>query len=113
MELRLQPLRIPSGWQVTHNDGLWEVDPDEERVADEDRLWIFKEDLLQMVHPQSHRLLDVGWYPEGNLAEGRYRLVIYEGDFRGRLRHQFETRARLLLVVELERLMADVRDRKL
>jgi hypothetical protein len=104
MELRLQPLRIPSGWQVTHNDGLWEVDPDEERVADEDRLWIFKEDLLQMVHPQSHRLLDV---------EGRYRLVIYEGDFRGRLLHQFETRARLLLVVELERLMADVRDRKL
>jgi hypothetical protein len=98
---------------VTYNDGLWEVDPDEERMADEDRSWVFKEDLLQMVHPQSHRLLDVGWYPEGNLAEGQYRLLIYEGDFSGRLLHQFETRDRLLLVDNLERLLADVRDGKL
>ena len=27
MDIRLQPLRIPTGWHVEYNNGLWEIDP--------------------------------------------------------------------------------------
>lgn len=75
-------------------------------IPAEDRWWIFKQDMLQMSQPRFNRLLDVGWYPEGNVAEGHYGLVVYEGDFNGRLLHRFETRDRHAFVAEIERLLA-------
>src|ERR1700722_3170759 len=108
MDVRLHPLRIPTGWHVEYNNGLWELDPVADLIPVEERWWIFKQDMLQMVQPHFNRLLDVGWYPEGDLAEGRYRLVVYEGDFKGRLLQKFETRDRILLVAEIERLLAAV-----
>jgi hypothetical protein len=112
MEVRLQPLRVPSGWNVEYNDGFYEIDPIPELVSEDDR-GFFKEDLLQMKHPQFNRLLDVGWYPERNLADGHYRLVVYEGDFRGRLMHEFRIRDRLTLVAEIERLLVMISNGKL
>ena len=106
MDVRLQPLRIPTGWHVEYNNGLWEIDPVVDSIPVEDRWWIFKQDMLQMTHPRFNRLLDVGWYPEGDVANGHYGLVVYEGDFKGRLLHKFETRDRLALVGEIERLLA-------
>src|SRR5947209_6907419 len=102
VDVRLQPLRIPAGWLVAYN-GLSEVDPRPETVPIEDRSWIFKEDMLQMTHGRTGRLLDVGWYPEGDLEHGQYRLVVYEGDFRGRLLHESSTRDRAELVAAIER----------
>jgi hypothetical protein len=108
MNLRLQPLRIPSGWHVEYNNGLWEIDPIADLIPPEERWQIFKQDMLQMIQPRFNRLLDVGWYPEGDLIEGHYGLVLYEGDFRGRLLHEFETRDRPALIAEIERLLVEV-----
>jgi hypothetical protein len=108
MDIRLQPLRIPTGWLVAYNNGLFEVDPHPELVPVEDRLWIFKEDMLQMKHERSNRLIDVGWYPSGDLEQGRYGLVVYEGDFRGKLLHELRTRDRSDLVAEIELILVRI-----
>jgi len=110
MEHRLQPLRIPTGWTVTHND-LHEIDPLD--VAEDERYTFLKEDLLQMMQEHFNRLLDVGWYPSGNLAEGAYGLVIYEGDFHGKLLFELRTADRAQLVAEVERLLQEVSDARL
>lgn len=112
MNVQLQPLRIPAGWYVGYNNGLWEIDPDPELVPADDRWWIFKEDMLQMTHPRFRRMLDVGWYPEGDLSNGHYRIVVHEDGFRGRCLHELVTRDRLLLVEEIERLLGAVCDGK-
>ncbi len=64
--------------------------------------------MLQMRHEATNRLLDIGWYPEGNLAGGRYGLVVHEGDFRGPELHRFTTQDRSALVAEVERLLVVV-----
>lgn len=104
----LQPLRIPSGWTVEYNNGLFEVDPDPDCVRGDVRWFIFKQDMLQMVHARCNRLLDLGWYPEGDLENGQYGLSVHEGDCRGRLLHEFFCRDRTTLVAELERLLKSV-----
>src|SRR5262249_46395423 len=108
MDVPLQPLRIPTGWHVVFNNGLYEIDPLPDLIPKDDRWCLFKEDMLQMTHARFNRLLDVGWYPEGNLNEGQYALVVHEGDFHGKLLHQFATRDRLTLVEEIERLLIAV-----
>jgi hypothetical protein len=102
---RLQPLRVPAGWLVSYNNGLYEIDPDPAVVPELDRWWVFKQDMLQMRHEATNRLLDIGWYPEGDLVSGGYGLVVHEGDFRGPELHRFATRDRLALVAEVERLL--------
>jgi|SRR5579862_3113004 len=108
----LQPLRVSTGWVVAFNR-LFEVDPDSALITDDNRGKFFGQDLLQCTHPRRNRLVDVGWYPHGDVVEGTYRLVVYEGDFRGRLLHDFRTRLRLTLVAELERVFDAVSDGKL
>lgn len=107
-QIPLQPLRIPTGWLVAYNNGLFEIDPLPELFPDRIPWEIFKEDMLQMKNDMFDRLLDLGWYPEGDLVEGNYRLVIYEGDFRGRLIYQLITHDRLELVATIERLLVKI-----
>ena len=110
----LQPLRVPAGWTVEYNSAFYEVDPIAELVPEEDRWWVFKEDMLQMKHVRQNRLLDLGWGPEGDLERGHYKLVLYEGDFHGRLIHSFtESRDRLATVTEIERILDEVSRRQL
>lgn len=46
--IKLQPLRITTGWRVDYNK-LLEIEPTE--LAKEDSVWIhFTEDILQMVY---------------------------------------------------------------
>jgi hypothetical protein len=104
----LQPLRVPAGWRMEYNNGLYEVDPDPELIPEDDRWWVFKQDMLYMVNDRFNRLLDLGWYPEGDLVSGRYGLVVHEGDFRGRCLHKVVTRDRNELVAEIERLLMAV-----
>jgi hypothetical protein len=111
--VRLQPLRVPAGWVVEYNNALYELDPSPELVLEQDRWWLFKQDMLMMRHERRHRLLDLGWYPEGDLVGGHYGLAVYEGDFRGRLLHEFATRDRLTLVAEIEQLLQAVTDGRL
>lgn len=103
-DVGLQPLRVPSGWVVSYNL-LVELDPDATGFERDEVAAYFREDLLQFVRPACNRLVDVGWYPDGDLADGQYRLVVYEGDFRGQLLHAFETRSRAALTAELERVL--------
>ena len=102
---RLQPLRIPAGWYVQYNNGLYEIDPVADSVVEDDRWYVFKQDMLQLRHSHFDRLLDVGWNPDGDVAAGTYGLVVYEGNFTGRLLHEYDTRIRLELVAEIERLL--------
>ncbi|MBL8797130.1 MAG: hypothetical protein JNM56_24730 [Planctomycetia bacterium] len=104
----LQPLRIPTGWLVEYNNGLHEIDPLPELLPGDERYFLFKQDMLQLHHARHNRLLDVGWYPDGDLETGRYKLVVHEGDFRGPLLHEFQTRDRLTLVAEIERILQAV-----
>lgn len=104
----LQPLRVPAGWLMAYNTALFELDPAPAVVPEQERWWLFKCDMLQMVHAGRNRLLDLGWSPEGDLVAGAYVLVVYEGDFRGRRLHEYRTRERASLVAEIERLLAAV-----
>lgn len=108
MTVPLQPLRVPAGWSMAYNNGLWEIDPDPTLIPEDERWLIFKEDMLQMHHARANKLLDLGWHPEGDLENGHYKLVLYEGDFRGSLIHEFHTQNRLELIVEIERLLLAV-----
>jgi hypothetical protein len=108
MDIPLQPLRIPWGWTVAFNDGLYEIDPLTPTIPADRQECFFKEDMLQLKHAHFNRLLDVGWYPDGDLQHGEYGLVLYEGDFRGRLLHEFRTRDRQALVAEIDRLLLAV-----
>ena len=110
MEHGLQPLRVPTGWTVAYND-LHEIDPAD--VAEDDRYTYLKEDLLQMKQKHFNRLLDVGWYPSGNPADGAYRLVVYQGDFHGKLLFELRTPDGLQLVAAVERLLQEICDGRL
>ena len=113
MDIPLQPLRIPSGWLVAHNDGLYEIDPSGKTIPKDIHDSYFREDMLQLWHDTRNRLIDVGWYPEGDLQHGQYGLVLYEGDATGRQLYEFRTRDRLKLVAEIERLLVGVIDETL
>lgn len=106
----LQPLRITAGWRVAYNNGLYAVRPTEETVR---WWWIFKEDMLSLVHDARERLLDLGWSPEMDFAEGRYRLTLYEGDYTGAELHTYETRDLDALVAEIERILEAVTNGRL
>ena len=74
---------------------LYEIDPSTEAIPADKQFWYFKEDMLQLKHTRFNRILDVGWYPEGNLQHGEYCLHLHEGDWTtGRLLHEFRTRDR-------------------
>jgi hypothetical protein len=98
---------------MAYNNGLYDIDPTPDAVLEADRWWVFKQDMLQMHHPATGRLLDLGWYPEGDLTAGRYGLVVHAGDFRGPRLHAFESRDRLALVAEIERVLEAVCDGRL
>jgi hypothetical protein len=108
-EYRLQPLRVPTGWTVTWNGGLYEVEPDPSAGVED----LFGEDLLQMRHNGRNRVLDVGWYPTRDLVNGSYGLVVYEGDFHGRMLFEFRTRDRRKLVGEVDRLLDEIAEGRL
>ena len=103
-------LRIPAGWRVAYNNGLYAVDPTAETVR---WWWIFKEDMLVLVHDERRRLLDLGWSPEMSIEEGCYRLTLHEDDHSGEVLHQYEGRDRAELVEEIETILEDVTNGRL
>jgi hypothetical protein len=108
MDAPLQPLRIPTGWTVVFNDGLYEIDPVPEAIPEDEHLCFFKEDMLLMLHADQKLHLDVGWFPSGDLVRGEYCLVLAESDSYDQPVREFRTRDRSTLIAEIERLLADV-----
>lgn len=98
----LQPLRIPSGWKINYND-LREIEPSS---ALERHWYFFREDLFQAKSTGSRTIVvDLGWYPSGNLFEGAFTLVCMEPDFLGIELETFTRRSLFEIVVELERML--------
>ncbi|ANY70795.1 hypothetical protein BBD42_17320 [Paenibacillus sp. BIHB 4019] len=50
-----------------------------EGVALDQQIWSFKEDILQVRYDNKF-VLDLGWYPEFNLDDGSFKLIIVEID---------------------------------
>ena len=99
----LQPLRITAGWKVHYNNGLYEVDPTPSTIP---WWWIFKCDMMTLVHEEKNRLLDLSWSDEMNVEEGCYRLTLYEGtDYHGTELETYETRDRQELVERIETIL--------
>src|SRR4051812_626805 len=94
----LQPLRIPAGWVVEYND-LREADPSPQSIDAS----LLREDLLQLKHPGTGVLVDVGWY--GDAESGEFAIFVQAGDFRGERLHESRSRDRLVVVAEVERLL--------
>ncbi len=106
-EPKLQALRIPAGWAVHYND-FHAIDLHPAMRGGFDCRPYFKEDLLQLVHARRNRLVDLGFYPDGDVEDGRFRLHVYDGDCSGTLLHSFETRERATLTLEIERVLLQV-----
>lgn len=101
----LQPLRITEGWCVSYNGGFYEVDPTPATIP---WWWIFKSSMLMLVHERRKRLLDLSWTDEMNVEHGQYRLVVHEGDHRGRELMRLESRDRAEIVTTIERTLERV-----
>lgn len=114
MNYPLQPIRVPAGWLVEYNK-FCELDPSPPRG--ERDFWLFKlyftQDLLQASNKRRGRLLDLGWYPDGDMAAGAFHVVVHVNDFHGELLHSFRSRDRLAVVAEIERLFSEVSDNRL
>ncbi len=106
-KLKLQPLRIPMGWHMEYNNALYEIDISLDIPAEES-WWIFKEDMLQIVHPERNRMIDIGFYPEGDMKNGAFGMVMHEGDFSGKEIAKLSTRDRHELLATLETWMQKV-----
>lgn len=110
MEISLQPLRIPTGWTVVCNDGLYEIDPVAEAIPDGLHSCYFREDMLLMENAHFKRVLHVGWFPEGDLKYGKFTLVMFESSYDDPI-YKFRTRDRLELVTEIERILLAVTEK--
>jgi hypothetical protein len=93
-EPALQPLRIPGNWVVSYNS-FHEVD-----ASPSVRQYLC-EDLFQATCPRTNVLVDLGWYPDGDVA-GHFVLQVYLGDFTGQLlsRAEAPTRAHAVDILE-------------
>lgn len=103
----LQPLIVTTGWRVEYHQ-FFALEPTLEQVEGHE-LW-FKEDMFQARNEHRNRLLDLGWYPEGNFATGSFGLVLYKGDFHGELLAEFRSKDRAEVVSTINRWFASVSD---
>ena len=69
---------------------------------------VFNQDILQFTHADRNRLIDLGWYPEGDYDQGHFGLVVYEGNFRGELLYEMESRDKDEIVSEINRLLSEI-----
>ena len=97
MEYPIQELNLTAGWTVQYHES-YAVDPTSGLVADGDARLLFKEDMYQATHERHRRLLDLGWYPEGEWDAGSYGLVLYAGDYQGQLIREIRTKNRVDIV---------------
>jgi hypothetical protein len=110
--MKLQPIRIEAGWQVTYNQ-LYEVDP----VAGNEHFFEGSS-LLMLQNDARLKLIDVSWRPERDLS-GAYRVAVLnflethnpktnDFDIAPDWEHpyaSFSTKLRIELVEKLEELM--------
>ena len=115
MIVRLQPLRVPTGWQIVWNT-LFEEDPTTSTIAS--GYYFGGTDLFLATHSAWRRAIDIEWRTDTEQPSiGRYLMRVHsmvedESFGHGRssglavncdsLIHEFETVSRLELVTDLE-----------
>ncbi len=98
-----QPLRIPGGWVVEHNE-LRQLEP--AVLAEDSRFWSYlTEDLLQLRNARRDVLVDAGWYPDGDPGGG-FRAVLLQGQDWENPLQVCNTRSLSDLVVQIEEWLA-------
>ncbi|MEM6471867.1 MAG: hypothetical protein AAF802_20070 [Planctomycetota bacterium] len=102
----LQTLIVTPGWSVGYHQFL-AVDPPSHSTEDVIPWW-FKEDLFQARHDRFDRLIDLGWYPEFDFSDGEFGLVLYAGDFHGKLLRELRSRCRQTVVNAMNEWFNDV-----
>jgi hypothetical protein len=100
--MKLQSLQIPQGWFIDYNQ-FYDIEPS--KINIEDISTYFNEDILQFTHKKNNKVIDLGWYPERVWDEGAFTLVIYEGDFHGKLLYKLRTKDKTKVVNEINRLL--------
>lgn len=89
MFYRLQPLRIPAGWEIKLNY-FTEYDL---TVHGEHDSFELNEDLLTLYNEKADLTIDLGWYPQHDVA-GKYILLLARGsDWRHPL-EEFSSRSK-------------------
>jgi len=105
MKLELQELKIPTGWYISYNQ-FYNIAPSKAAVEAIDT--VFNEDILQFKNEHRNRVIDLGWYPEGDYDLGSYGLVVYEGDFQGKLLCEIDSKNKDEIVSEINRLLLEI-----
>ncbi len=100
--MELQNLQIPQGWFISYNQ-FYDIEPCKDTVEDVNTF--FNQDILQFRHDAADRLIDLGWYPEFDWENGAFKLVVYEGDFRGKLLYELQTKDKDKVVSEINRIL--------
>lgn len=100
--MRLQRLRIPSGWKVTYNN-FCEIEPPLNASADDDMWLFFTEDLLQIVKEKKKKefLIDLGWIPEAE-PEGSFYLQVIENSNWEKPLEEFKSKDQKLIIEKIE-----------
>lgn len=98
----LHALRVPAGWLVEYNE--FYAMPFDHPMA-----WsvVCKDSLLMLKHMRRGVLVDLSWLPAED-PTGRYVLRVFKSDHCGEELHAFETRDRVAVIAEIERLLEEI-----
>jgi hypothetical protein len=88
-------LTIPTGWRVEFD-----------RFSDRDPVDL-TEDLLQLRHPETDTLVDLGWFPDGD-PNGEFVICVHRHDFHGPKLAEVRARGRSEVIAQLHRLLVSM-----
>jgi hypothetical protein len=105
---KLQPLKIPSGWEVQINK-FYDVDPEslnQNNVDAEDPVWmLFDNTLLFLVMRAANIVVDMGWVPMWE-PDGSYLLEVSNLKNRGQVYLERRIKSKSEMVDLLNRVLA-------
>ena len=98
----LHALRIPAGWLIEYNQ--FYAMPSDHPMA-----WsvVCKDSLLMLKHMRREVLVDLSWMPAED-PKGAYLLRVFKSDHWGEELHAFESRDRVAVITEIERLLDEI-----
>jgi len=105
--IKLQSLRIPTGWEVSYNKFL-EIEPNS--LEKGNSIWIhFTQDILQLkyIFKNVKLTVDLGWYPETEI-DGTFRLAIIKNEEWENPLEVFESRSKVEIVEKIEKIIEDI-----
>lgn len=102
--IKLQPLRISTGWNISYNKFL-EVEPND--LKEDNDIWMhFTQDILQIKYTfkKINLMIDLGWYPETEF-NGTFRLEVIKDKEWDNPLETFESRSKKEIVEKIEKII--------